>query len=78
MDSDKSKRRFILEFDEPPAFLFVSGGGHSGDETIYIQGQKVQHWTDLQLNAGVDDVTTYKIGYIAVKSRENEVKREGV
>ncbi|GMK47625.1 hypothetical protein PghCCS26_47550 [Paenibacillus glycanilyticus] len=56
-------RKFTLEFDKPPALLFVQE--RVGNQfTLYENGRKVTGIRTLDINASYDDITTHKIEYI--------------
>lgn len=60
------KKKFVLEFDEAPALIFVS---HDGvyDEEIYKNGEKVRHWTGATIYSSLNDVTKHEITYLTAK-----------
>ena len=58
----EEKKKFILEFDEPPAFVYVCEEPRK--EHVYMNGNKIHAWTSLELNTNIEEVPTYKIeGY---------------
>lgn len=63
------KKKFVLEFDEPPAFIFVSKDGVR-EEAVYQNGKKVKFWTGLDLHSEYGEPTTYEIEYITVKDKD--------
>lgn len=58
------KKKFILEFDEVPKFVFVSLDGFRNAE-IYRNGEKEYGWFKLNLEAEIDEPTVYEISYFA-------------
>ncbi|MEC5422118.1 hypothetical protein QGM71_01250 [Virgibacillus sp. C22-A2] len=56
------KKKFILEFDEEPSFLYVSHGHNK--EKVFLHGKEVEHWTGLEMRTSVDDFMTYDISYV--------------
>ena len=59
------KKKFILEFDEPPAFIYVSEEPRK--EHIYLNGNKVKGWTSLEVNTNMEEVPVYKIEGYTIK-----------
>jgi hypothetical protein len=62
------KKKFILEFDEAPAFVFVSENGQN-NEKIYKNGEEVEHWQALRVNSELNEFTTHEIDYVTVKKK---------
>lgn len=55
--------KFTLEFDKPPALLFVQE--RVGNQfTLYEDGRKVTGIRALEILASVDDVTTHTVEFI--------------
>ena len=56
-------RKFILEFDEPPALVFVQ---HSvGDNCeIYQDGQKLKGVRTITIRAEAGEATTHEIEFV--------------
>ncbi|MTH32972.1 hypothetical protein GL282_09730 [Veillonella dispar] len=57
------KEKFALEFDEPPALVFVQERG-SNKVRVYQDGVELHGVRAIDINAHVDDVTTHTIEYI--------------
>jgi hypothetical protein len=57
------KKKFVLEFDEEPTFLYVSQGGGKR-EKIYLHGQKVNNWRSLKLTTDMENPVEYDISYV--------------
>lgn len=57
------KKKFILEFDEAPALVFVQKNLQGGIE-IYQDGEPVQGMRSIEIRAGVENVTTHRIEYV--------------
>jgi hypothetical protein len=74
---EKMKKKFILEFDEEPALVFIQHktGSIVGDAELYQDGIKVKGWRDLSIRASVDDFTTHEVEYIT--GQTNTERREG-
>jgi hypothetical protein len=62
------KKKFILEFDEVPAFVFVSHNG-STQEQIYKHGEEVKEWKALTVRSRLEDITTHEIEYVTLNKR---------
>jgi hypothetical protein len=62
------KKKFVLEFDEAPAFVFVSEDGQN-KEKIYKNGEEVEHWRSLKVFSDLDEFTTHEIDYVTVKKK---------
>ena len=63
------KRKFVLEFDEAPALVFVQKNFQGGIE-IYQDGERVQGIRSIVIRAGVDEVTTHTIEYATGATRK--------
>lgn len=59
----KDNNKFTLEFDEPPALVFVQERG-SNKVKVYQDGVELHGVRAININAHVDDVTTHTIEYI--------------
>ena len=55
--------KFVLEFDEAPALIFVSRDG-KGEESLLINGVEVKGARSIIIRAGVDEFTTHEIKYV--------------
>ncbi|HDR7526741.1 MULTISPECIES: hypothetical protein [unclassified Bacillus cereus group] len=65
---EESKKKFILEFDEPPALVFVSHDGNN--DVLYINGERVQNWTAVKIDSAIDKYTEYDLSLLALKPKE--------
>ncbi|EEM68493.1 MULTISPECIES: hypothetical protein [Bacillus cereus group] len=65
---EESKKKFILEFDEPPALVFVSRDGNN--DVLYINGERVQNWTAVKIDSAIDKYTEYDLSLLALKPKE--------
>lgn len=61
----ENNKKFILEFDEPPAFIYVAE--NVDNEAVYIDGNRILGWTGLELKTKVDELPGYKLDVIPVK-----------
>lgn len=59
------KQKFVLEFDEAPAFIYVAES--PGEEHIWISGNKAKGWTSLKLTTDVEEVPTYVLKGFTIK-----------
>ena len=59
------KEKFVLEFDEIPAFIYVAESPKV--EHIYIKGNELKGWTSLELETNVEEVPNYKIEGFTIK-----------
>lgn len=64
----KSNDKFVLEFDEPPALVFVSHD--SRNEEVYMNGQRIRDWTALKIDSAIDKYTEYDLSLVSIKSKE--------
>jgi hypothetical protein len=66
------KKKFVLEFDEEPALVFVQRkfGTAVGDAEFYQDGKKVNGWRTLSIDAGIDDLTTHQVEFITGATKE--------
>lgn len=60
------KKKFILEFDEEPALVFIQhkSGSISGDAHLYQDGQEVKGWRNVVIRCGIDEITTHEVEYV--------------
>ena len=65
---DGSKKKFILEFDEPPALVFVSHD--STREEVYMNGNRVSNWTAIKIDSALDKYTEYDVSLVSIKPKE--------
>lgn len=61
----EQKKKFVLEFDEEPTFVYVAES--PGNEHVYINGQKQVGWTSLKINTNMEELPTYVMKGYAVK-----------
>jgi hypothetical protein len=64
------KKKFVLEFEEEPTFLYVSHGGRN--EKIYLHGEQVRNWTALKLETDMESIVNYDISYVDAKKPKAE------
>ncbi|WP_346817188.1 hypothetical protein [Bacillus paramobilis] len=65
---EESEKKFILEFDEPPALVFVSHDGNN--DVLYINGKGVQNWTAVKIDSAIDKYTEFDLSLLALKPKE--------
>ncbi|PFS53463.1 hypothetical protein COK41_28760 [Bacillus cereus] len=68
MSKEESKKKFVLEFDEPPALVFVSHDGNN--DVLYINGKGVQNWTAVKIDSAIDKYTEFDLSLLALKPKE--------
>jgi hypothetical protein len=61
------KKKFVLEFDEAPAFVYVCHELGKVQEEIYLDGEKFKRWRSLELKTNMDDAPSYTINFIPCK-----------
>lgn len=67
------KNKFVLEFDEVPALVFVQD--KVGDRFVVYQDGKCLHGVRIiNIYAGIDEPTIHEVEYLtgSTKGRENE------
>ena len=67
------KKKFILEFDEEPALVFVeheSGGRRTTQ--IYQDGKEVRGWRSARISSAIDYPTTHEIEYLTGYTKGDE------
>ncbi|MGG3307333.1 hypothetical protein ABER23_07890 [Paenibacillus lautus] len=57
------KEKFALEFDEPPALVFVQERG-SNKVKVYQDGKELHGVRSIAINASAGDITTHTVEYI--------------
>lgn len=64
------KKKFVLEFDEPPAFVYVAE--RHNKESIYLNGEELKEaWESLELKTSVEEIPHWKIGGFAIGKKED-------
>jgi hypothetical protein len=62
---EKMKKKFILEFDEEPALVFVQHKvGDIRNSDLYEDGKEVKGWRTIVIRGGLDEPTTHEIEFI--------------
>ncbi len=69
LKASEPKEKFMLEYDEPPALVFVSHD--SRNEEVYMHGRRIRDWTSLKIDSAIDKITEYDLGLISIKPIEN-------
>ena len=64
------KKKFVLEFDEEPALVFVSREGKGYTDELYINGELAQGVRDLQINSEVEGATEYEANYYVFQQKK--------
>lgn len=59
------KQKFVLEFDEPPAFIYVAES--VSQEHVWINGNLQKGWTSLKLSTDMGDLANYEIKGVPIK-----------
>lgn len=54
------KKKFVLEFDEAPALLFISHAGGKQEE-LYIHGEKLRAWRGVTIKSSLNELTSYEL-----------------
>lgn len=62
------KNKFVIEFDKPPAFIYVAEG--VDNEHVYIEGNKIKGWKSLELKTDMENLPEYKLMAHPVKEIE--------
>ncbi|MDR4942916.1 hypothetical protein RGU39_20330 [Bacillus wiedmannii] len=65
---EEPKKKFVLEFDEPPALVFISHDGN--DDEIYENGKGVHNWTAVKIDSAIDKYTEFDLSLLALKPKE--------
>ncbi|MGN4599641.1 hypothetical protein ACTFRN_26690 [Bacillus cereus group sp. MYBK245-2] len=65
---EESKKKYVLEFDEPPALIFVSHD--SRREEVYMHGERVKDWTAIKIDSAIDKITEYDLSLVSFKSKK--------
>lgn len=65
---DESKKKFTLEFDEPPALIFVARD-HQPCGEVFINGEKMHGITEINIKASTEEFTNYTMSGFAVKPK---------
>ncbi|MES5849404.1 MAG: hypothetical protein NRZ52_30400 (plasmid) [Bacillus paranthracis] len=68
LQTSKPEKKFALEFDEPPALVFISHDGKKDD--LYINGKGVQNWTAVKIDSAIDKYTEYDLSLLALKPKD--------
>jgi hypothetical protein len=65
------KNKFVLEFDEEPALVFVQKKTSAGirDAELYQDGEAVRGWRELTIRAAIHDITTHEVEYITGQTK---------
>ncbi|MEI2356094.1 hypothetical protein [Mesobacillus zeae] len=63
------EKKFVLEFDEAPALVFVSHDGRRNEE-MYVRGEKEFAWRSVTIRSSLDEFTTHEVEYLSIKKRE--------
>lgn len=60
------KKKFILEFDEEPALVFIQhkSGSITGDAQLFQDGREVKGWRSVVIRCGSDEITTHEVEYV--------------
>ncbi|MGX5574111.1 hypothetical protein ACWKTS_22530 [Bacillus toyonensis] len=66
--SEESKKKFNLEFDEPPALVFVAHDTQPCGE-VYINGEKIHGVTEINIKASTEEFTNYTMSGFTVKPK---------
>ena len=61
----EQKKKFVLEFDEPPAFVYVAESPDK--EQLYVNGNILKGWTSLELKTNMEDMPEYTIKGFVIK-----------
>jgi predicted nucleic acid-binding Zn-ribbon protein len=59
----KDNKKFMLEFDEPPALVFVQERG-SNKVKVYQDGKELHGVRSIDINATAGKITTHTVEYI--------------
>ena len=62
-DMVEAKKKFILEFDEPPALIFIQEKAGPKCE-VYQDGERVEGIRSVKIIAAYDEPTTHEIEYL--------------
>ncbi|MBO1583160.1 hypothetical protein J4P91_27035 [Bacillus sp. XF8] len=68
MLKEEPKKKFVLEFDEPPALVFVSHD--SKNEEVYMHGKRIRDWTAIKIDSAIDKFTEYDLSMVSIKPKE--------
>jgi hypothetical protein len=65
------KKKFILEFDEEPALVFVQRkSGDIRNAELYQDGEEVKGCRTVRIDAGLDNLTTHEIEYLSGSTKD--------
>lgn len=62
-------KKFVLEFDEPPALVFVQHEVGCRFE-VYQDGKRLHGVRSIKIRAGIDEITTHEIELVTGKTKE--------
>lgn len=65
----ETKKKFILEFDEPPALVFVQRNEKAVCE-LYQDGEKVNGIRSLRIYTAFDEPTTHEVEYLTGMTKQ--------
>lgn len=69
----KHKQKFILEFDEEPALVFVQHKtGDIREAELYQDGKKVKGWRSVRIKGAIDEFTSHEIEYLTGLTKDGD------
>ena len=68
-----AKKKFVIEFDEPPALIFIQEKAGPKCE-VYQDGKKVNGIRSVKIYADYDEPTTHEIEYLTGCTEELHTK----
>ena len=64
--------KYVLEFDDIPALVFVSFDGSGTYDTLILDGERESKRIGLTINSAVNELTTYDMKRYAISWEEDD------
>lgn len=72
------RKKFVLEFDEEPALVFVEPKfGRDSHTQLYQDGELVHGWRKVTIQSSVDDATSHEVEYLTGCTKGDEFPSAG-
>ncbi|KAA1803574.1 hypothetical protein FXB61_005688 [Bacillus cereus] len=68
LKTSKPEKKFALEFDEPPALIFVARDDKPCGE-VFINGEEIHGITEINIKASTEEFTNYTMSGFTVKPK---------